>query len=146
MTRVVFQVRCSEAQLGEWRRAAGGRALSVWLRQAADQKAQLDAALARQEGAGRGALAEADGDDPSAVASVSLKSPAVAAAQGQPAGGGKERQRHGLPPANAPGGVHEGMPLHAIPGVTVASRLPANFCRRTCLERAACLCPDCKGA
>lgn len=33
----------------------------------------------------------------------------------------------------------------SVPGVTVASRLRANFCERTGLERSECLCPGCKG-
>lgn len=42
--------------------------------------------------------------------------------------------------------VPRSVSVPAIPGVTVAARLPANFCKRTGLERSGCLCPDCKGA
>lgn len=65
MTRVVVQVRCHDvAQKLRWVAAAGGgRAFSSWVRRALDDRAALDAAIARQaavEGAGEGGLAERD--------------------------------------------------------------------------------------
>lgn len=49
MTRVVFQLRCSEGDLARWRDAAGDVPLAVWLRRAANDRVDLDAALRRED-------------------------------------------------------------------------------------------------
>lgn len=44
------------------------------------------------------------------------------------------------------GAVSPSVLAASLPGVRVASRLRANFCAVTGLERVTCLCPSCKGA
>lgn len=126
--RGVFQIRCNDVELARWRAAAGGLPLAVWVRQACDDRAQLDGALARQDkGSGGGRLESVVVDSKRL-----MQSPAPRFSP--PAD----------PPAVSP--VLARALAADLPGVTVASRLPANFCARTGLEKSSCLCPDCKGA
>lgn len=131
MASVTF--RCSGVEKAAFVLAAGG-SLSAWIVGVLNDQLALDAALEVQ-GAGEGALAGRVG----AVQGVAYPEPEInpsqeASVMGADAREFKSRRLQETRPASVP----------SIPGVTTAARLPANFCKRTGLERGMCLCPDCK--